>query len=313
MRQRVHFLRVLVATLLLAVCASSAHAQIGRVSGVVKDEGGLPLKGVTITAENSNIGQSITATTDDKGRFAIIGLRAGQWRFVAQSPGFAAEVGMMPIRVGGPNPPVAFTLHKTGVGQFGALGGITNRELQNALTAGDAAYDRQQWDAAIEAYRGALNRSPALAIVNLQIAEAQRRKHDYDGALESYRALLASDPDNANAHLGVAATERERGNAAAGEAALLAAAQREGVQREVLFELGELKLAANKPDEAAAWYRKASAADPIWGKPLYKLGLDAMKKGNNSDATKLLSEVIAVDPTSPEAALAKSSLELLKK
>jgi len=66
-------------------------------------------------------------------------------------------------------------------------------------------------------------------------------------------------------------------------------------------------------DKAAQWYRKASAADPIWGKPLYKLGLDAMKKGNNSDATKLLSEVIAVDPTSPEAALAKSSLELLKK
>jgi predicted Zn-dependent protease len=313
MRQRVHFLRVLAAVALLAVCAGSAQAQIGRVNGVVKDEGGLPLKGVTITADNSNIGQTLTATTDDKGRFNIIGLRAGQWRFIAQAPGFASEVGTMPVRMGGPNPPVAFTLHKNGVGQFGALGGITNRELQTALSAGDAAFDRQQWDAAIDAYRGALNRSPALAIINLQIAEAQRSKRDFDAALESYRALLAVDPDNSAAHLGIAATERERGNAAAAEAALLAAAQRDSVHREVLFELGELKLAANLPDEAAEWYRKANAADPIWGKPLYKLGLDAMKKGNNSDATKLLSEVIAVDPTSPEAALAKSSLELLKK
>ena len=59
--------------------------------------------------------------------------------------------------------------------------------------------------------------------------------------------------------------------------------------------------------------KKAAAADPIWGKPLYQLGLDAIKKGNNSDATTLLTQVIAVDPTSPEAALAKSSLELLKK
>jgi TolA-binding protein len=81
----------------------------------------------------------------------------------------------------------------------------------------------------------------------------------------------------------------------------------------VLFALGEMKLAANQADEAVTWYKRAAAVDPIWGKPLYKLGLDAIKKGNNSDATTLLTQVIAVDPTSPEAALAKSSLELLKK
>ena len=54
---------------------------------------GKPIKGATITAENANIGSSFTATTDDKGRFTIIGLRAGTWRFIAQAPGFAAEGG----------------------------------------------------------------------------------------------------------------------------------------------------------------------------------------------------------------------------
>jgi hypothetical protein len=66
------------------------------------------------------------------------------------------------------------------------------------------------------------------------------------------------------------------------------------------------KLAANQPDEAAQCTQGQRRRPTIWGKPLYKLGLDAMKKGNNSDATKLLSAVIAVD-MSPEAALAKSS------
>jgi len=313
MRQRLHCFRILLAATLVAVCAGSAHAQIGRVNGVVKDESGQPLKGVTITADNSDIGQSFTATTDDKGRFGIIGLRAGQWRFIAQSPGFAPEGGAMPVRMGGPNPPITFTLKRTGVAAYGALGGITGRDLQTALTAGDLAFDRQQWDLAIEAYREVLNRSTALAIVHLQIAEAQRRKPDLSAALESYRALLAIDPDNGHAHLGIAAIELERGNSAAAEAALVAAAEREEVAREVLFALGEMKLAANQADEAVTWYKRAAAVDPIWGKPLYKLGLDAIKKGNNSDATRLLSEVIAVDPTSPEAALAKSSLELLKK
>ena len=60
---------VLMAALLVAALPYTAAAQVGRVGGVVKDEGGQPLKGATITAENADIGQSFTATTDDKGRF----------------------------------------------------------------------------------------------------------------------------------------------------------------------------------------------------------------------------------------------------
>ena len=52
----------------LAVIAvsSTAAAQNGRVNGIVREEGGQPLKGATVTAENSNVGQSFTATTDRK-------------------------------------------------------------------------------------------------------------------------------------------------------------------------------------------------------------------------------------------------------
>src|SRR5258708_22622055 len=99
MRQRPVVSIVLWAALLVAGLASQATAQVGRVGGIVKDEGGQPLKGATITADNQNIGQSFTATTDDKGRFSIIGLRAGQWRFFAQAPGFSAEAGGMPDRM----------------------------------------------------------------------------------------------------------------------------------------------------------------------------------------------------------------------
>src|SRR5436189_3669469 len=119
------------AALLLATTAVQAAAQVGRVGGVVKEEGGQPLKGATITADNQNIGQSFTATTDDKGRFTMIGLRAGTWRFIAQAPGFTPDAGEMPIRMGAPNPPILFVLKKTGNANFGALGGITNKDLQS--------------------------------------------------------------------------------------------------------------------------------------------------------------------------------------
>ena len=75
---------------MVATLAANAAAQTGRVGGTVKDESGQPIKGATITAENPNASpSSFTATTDDKGRFSMIGLRSGQWTFSAQSPGFA--------------------------------------------------------------------------------------------------------------------------------------------------------------------------------------------------------------------------------
>ena len=39
-----------------------------------------------------------------QGRFTIIGLRAGSWRFIAQAPGFAPEGGQMAVRTGSPEP-----------------------------------------------------------------------------------------------------------------------------------------------------------------------------------------------------------------
>src|SRR3981189_2648947 len=105
MRQRLHLSRGVLAALFIAALSTSAAAQTGRVGGTVKDESGQPIKGATITAENPNASpSSFTATTDDKGRFSIIGLKSGSWTFSAQAPGFAPESGRLSVQtIGSPN------------------------------------------------------------------------------------------------------------------------------------------------------------------------------------------------------------------
>jgi len=301
------------AALLLATTAVQAAAQVGRVGGVVKEEGGQPLKGATITAENPNIGQSFTATTDDKRRFTMIGLRAGQCRFIAQAPGFMPDAGEMPVRMGAPNPPITFVLKKTGVANFGALGGIASKDLQAELSVADAFFKQARWDDAIAAYRTIMDRTPTLGFINLQVAAAYRNKKDYPSALGAYNALLKADPGNEKAEVGIAMTNLERGDGKAAEESLLRAAENAAAGREIFYNLGEMTLARNDTEDAARWYQKAATADPSWGKPLYKLGLLAVKRGDAATASKLMDQVIAVDPASPEAALAKSSLDSLKK
>jgi tetratricopeptide (TPR) repeat protein len=305
--------RLTLAALFTLMLASLAAAQPGRVGGIVKDDKGDPIKGATITCENASIGSTFTATTDEKGRFTIIGLRGGDWKFIAQAPGFSAEGGSMGVRSGSPNPPISFTLKRTGPGSTGAMAGIAAKDLQADLSAADSLFNQQKWDEAVAAYRSIMNKTPTLSVINLQIAAAFRNKKDYDAAVAAYGALLAIDPGNEKAAVGISQTNLERGDVQAAESALVRAAEVPSAGREVFYSLGEVKSARSESEEAAKWYEKASTRDPSWGKPLYKLGLLAMKRGDRQGATRLFDKVIAVDPVSPEAAMAKASLDQMNR
>ncbi len=296
--------------------AASAAAQTGRVGGTVKDESGNPIKGATVTAENPSASpSSFTAITDDKGRFSIIGMRSGQWKFTATMQGYSPESGMLNVQtIGAPNPPVTFTLKKGGGGgPAGALAGVNSKELQGELAAADQLYNANQYDAAIAAYKAILAKAPALSVINLQIAAAYRNKKEYDNALAAYNDVLKADPNNDKAKIGIAMTNLEKGDLKAAEDTLTTVAQAPNANREVLYSLGEVKFAKGEPDEAAKWYQKAADADPSWGKPLFKLGLVALNKGDKDGTIKAMEKVIAVDPNSAEAAQAKGLIEQLKK
>src|SRR6188508_1205138 len=145
MRDSKTFLSAVALVAVLVVSALPAAAQTGRIGGQVKDaQSGQPLKGATITAENPNASpSSFTATTDDKGRFSIIGLKTGRWTFTAHAPSFAPKSGQLNVQtIGAPNPPLTFTLKKGGnAAPTGALGGLAAKDLQADLAVADNFYN----------------------------------------------------------------------------------------------------------------------------------------------------------------------------
>jgi Flp pilus assembly protein TadD len=315
MRHRLHLSRFVLAAALVAAMCGVAAAQTGRVGGTVKDESGQPVKGATVTAQNPNASpSSFTATTDDKGRFSVIGLRGGMWTFSAQAPGFAPESGKLNVStIGTPNPPLTFTLKKGSGPAGGPGGGVAGKDLQAELAAADADYNAGKFDDAITKYKAIMTKTPALSVINLQIAAAYRSEKQYDNALAAYNDLLKSDPNNEKAIVGIGMTNLEKGDLKAAEETLRKAAESPTASREVYYNLGEVIFAKGEADEAAKWYQKAADTDKTWGKPLFKLGLVALNKGDKDGTIKMMEKVVEVDPTSPEAAQAKAVIEQLKK
>jgi Flp pilus assembly protein TadD len=299
----------------LVVSALPAAAQTGRVGGTIKDTQGQPLKGATITAENPSASpSSFTATSDDKGRYSIIGLKTGPWKVTASAPGFAPSSGTVPVRsLGSPMPPVDFNLAPGPSGAAGALAGVNTKELQGEIQKAIDLANGGQHDAAIAAYQAILTKTPALTMINGQIAQVQRMKKDYDGAIASYQKVLAGDPNNDKSKIEIGMTYLEKGDFANAEKHLLEVAQSTSASREVFYNLGEVKFAKAETDEAVKYYQRAVDMDATWGKPLFKIGLAKLQKADMAGALEIMQKVIAVDPNSAEAAQAKGLIEQLKK
>ncbi len=290
--------------------AASANAQTGRVVGIVKDETGQPIKGATLSLENPDASpRNFTATSDDHGRFAVIGLRAGEWSIVAQAPGFEAEVARLNVRVSTPAAP-SLTMRRAPQAPVSALGSVGVKELQADLRTADQQFNAQQWDQAISSYKAILAKAPALSVVELQVAAAYRGKKDYDAAIAAYNDLLKADPNSEKARVGVAQTYMDKGDLASAARTLEPAAQ--NASKETFYTLGEVEAARGNTDAAVQWYQKAAADDPNWGKPLLKLGLTSLNKGDKAGAAAQMQRIVAVDPASAEAGQAKALIEQLK-
>ena len=317
--RRLHLFHAAIVTLCLVV---PAFAQTGRVGGVVKDTEGKPIKGATVKAQNPNASPSeFTSTTDDKGRFSMIGLRSGNWKFIAEAPGFMPQEGNAPVRtIGAPNPPLEFTLAKGAAAGPAAL----SKEVQAELKAADDLRNAGQFDQAITAYQGIKAKNPTLTMVNMVIAGAYRQKAvketdkaarqaAFDQAIASYQEVLKLDAANERAKIEIGMTQMQAGNLDAAEQALAPVADSPGASREVFYNLGEIKFNKGDTAGAEALYKRASDMDASWNLPKLKLGLIAFSKGDKDTAVKIFEGIVAADPSSPEAAQANAFLKELKK
>jgi hypothetical protein len=187
---------------LLAALSSAAAAQglLARVAGTVRDDAGKPVAGATITATNPEQAPStFTATTDDKGRFGILGLRRGAWVFAIAAPGFQTVRATGDVQAGRPNPPLNVRLLRATAPPAGPTWILTGPEIQTKIDAAESAAVSGDVGAAVNGYRDLVAKVPALTTAYLRIGALLEQKGDAAAALGAYRELARLEPDNTRA------------------------------------------------------------------------------------------------------------------
>lgn len=210
-------LRTAAAALTLLALPALVAAQSARAVGTVRDLTGKPVKGAIVRALNPEAyPSSVTSTTDDKGRFGMIGLRTGAWRFVVDAPGFFRLDVSAPIRVGN-QAPLQFALAK----DPGPVPNALERNVQQRLQEAATLRDGGQLDQALAAYQDIYAKNPRLTSVNLVVADVYRLKATQTSdsaarqalvgrAIEAYNEVLKSDAGHERARAGIAALQADR-------------------------------------------------------------------------------------------------------
>ena len=205
------FLRTAAPVLVLTLVSVPAVAQTARAIGTVKDVTGKPIKGAVVRALNPDAYPGdLSSATDDKGRFAMIGLRTGTWRFLVEAPGFLRLDVNAPVRVSA-TAPMQFTLAR----DPGPVPNSLERNVQQRLQEAASLRDAGQLDQALAAYQDIYAKNPRLTSVNLVVADVYQRKaaQATDGAarqamlnraIDAYNEVLKSDASNESARAGVA-------------------------------------------------------------------------------------------------------------
>ena len=305
-----------IVAVLLAGLAAPALAQSGRMSGQVVDENGDPIVGAQIRAEKPDANPPMReTTTDDDGRFSLIGFASGQWRVSASAEGYNEDFGTVNVTQSS-TPPVDFTLVEIRHALVQALGeeameGLDPDEIEAELEAADAAFNAQNWEAAVAGYASLVEKLPQLTNLYTQIGQAHRAAGDYDAALAAFETHLAAEPNNEGIKADIARTKLAMGDFEAAGAELAAAASGLDASKEDLYNLGELEFAKGAVDTAAEWYEKAAMVDPNWAKPIFKLALVALNKGDMDTAKQHFQKVVDLDPNSEEGAQATATLAAL--
>jgi carboxypeptidase family protein len=179
--------------LALALAAPASAQTAGRIIGTIKDPDGKPIKGATVRATNEAVNARMTSTTDDKGRFAMIGVRSGRWVIVAEAPNFLPLQGTADVSSSN-TPMLALALQR----DPGPMPGALVKTIGEDVATAEALHKAGKLDEAITAYQSIQSKNARLTTVNLVLASLYREKADQEKNPAAKQALLNRAADATN-------------------------------------------------------------------------------------------------------------------
>jgi len=278
----------------------------GRLAGLVTDDAGNPLEGVTVKLFCPRANGGLTVKTDKSGRWLAAWIRSGGWNVDFEKIGYAPKKISVDISEAKKNPDIELKLAKV-------EGLALTDEVMALLGKGNDLFDKGDYAGALAAYQEILAQSPDAYPVYYSIGNCYFAQEKYDEAEASYMKVLEKDPKRVDTLIAIGNCYANRGDSAKAMEWYGKVEFEKIDDPVVLYNLGTNYYNSAKFEEALKFYQKAVEKQKDSTDALYQLGLTYLNLQKNAEAVAAFESYLKIDADSPRAAQVTGFLEYLKK
>ena len=278
----------------------------GRLSGIVTDEAGAPLEGVTVKLFNPAAQGGVTVTTDKSGKWLAAWIRSGSWNLDFSKIGYAPKKISVDISENKKNPEIELTLTKI-------EGLALTDDIMGQLGRGNELFESGDFAGALTVFEKLIAENPDAYPIYVNIGNCHFAQEKYDLAEASYLKVLEKDPQNAGAIIAIGNCYANRGESDKAMEWYAKIEFEKITDPVVLYNLGTNYYSSAKFEEALKFYRRAYEIQKDSVDALYQLGLTYVNLQKNAEAVAAFEDYLKLDPDSERAAQVKGFLEYLKK
>jgi len=300
--------------LLLAVPPALAQRGTGRMQGRVTDQEGNPLEGVTVTAHNPEMTPStFTATTDENGNWAILGLSNDNWNFTFEQDGYVTREIDASVRGMGRNPDMDVTLTAAAPTSGGSGVGGGDVAKREAFEEGNALFEQGDYEGAIAKWQEFIEANPDLVQVHFNVGNAYREMGDIEEARAAYETVLADDPASTRANYAMGELLVNDGQVEAALPYFEKALEGNPDDAAILYNVAELYFSQGAVEQAVSYYEQAVQVDPQYLPAWKQLGFARVRTGNNQGAIEAFQKYVELAPEDdPDLAVVQDVLAALQ-
>jgi len=278
----------------------------GRLGGIVTDEAGNPLEGVTVKLFSLKAQDGISVKTDKNGKWLGTWIRSGGWNIDFEKIGYAPKKISAEISENKKNPDITIKMTKV-------EGIVITDEVKDLLVKGNGLFEQEDFNGALAVYQEIIAKYPEAYPIYMNIGNCHFAQEKYDLAEENYLKFLEKNPQGVEAMIAIGNCHANRGDSAT---ALEWYGKVEFEKIEdpiVLYNLGTNYYNNAKFEDALRFYQKAMEKQKDSVDALYQLGLTYLNLQKNAEAIAAFEDYLKIDADSQRAAQVKSFLEYLKK
>jgi tetratricopeptide (TPR) repeat protein len=300
--------RIVAFVAVVALAASAAVAQdwrggTGRLEGRVLDASGKPIEGALVRLELPGRGGT-EVRTDAKGRWAILGLAAGDWTVELSAPGFVSRRATLSVGQHERRPPYE--------GRLDAVPGPPP-EVTAALAEARAAEKEGRLAPARAAYERLRAMRPELGgRIDQQIGLTYVREGDYERGLDYLERALRAEPDSVPLRAAAIQAAFQAGRAARGKELLASVEPALVRDPDIAFNFGIDLVNAGDTRPAISWFTRAINLDPGYVDGYYRRALARLQLGEAAECRADFSKVVELAPGTAQGEMARKALDQVR-